>query len=178
MVVGNPKFDDDAGSRSGREGSAKRTSKTKFGPHVLRLLYHRIENRVGTRDIDGIFGIAKKSEMRNSLKLCKLGYFTTLVGISIKLTSPTEKLNKFSSPSIAYIYSEIAKICRMSGNFIKIMAFCLSQAIVIRGFRVISRPLLTAVKTSLNMGISEYSMPDQQARFAKAKAEGTSFKTL
>ena len=69
MVVGNPKFDDDAGSRSGREGSAKRTSKTKFGPHVLRLLYHRIENRVGTRDIDGIFGIAKKSEMRNSLKL-------------------------------------------------------------------------------------------------------------
>lgn len=56
----------------------------------------------------------------------------------------------------------------------KVIAFCLSQTILIRGFRLISRPLATAVKTKLSMGTSEYSMPDQQARFAKAKAEGTS----
>ena len=34
-----------------------------------------------------------------------------------------------------------------------------------------ARPLSTAVKTKLSMA-TEFSMPDQQARFAKAKAEG------
>ena len=53
------------------------------------------------------------------------------------------------------------------------MAFCITQTIIVRGFRMMSRPLSTAVKTKLQMGTSEYSMPDQQARFAAAKAEGS-----
>ena len=52
------------------------------------------------------------------------------------------------------------------------IAFCLSQTILVRGYRMMTRPLSTAVKTKLHMGTSEYSMPDQQARFAAAKAEG------
>lgn len=53
----------------------------------------------------------------------------------------------------------------------KVFAFCLTQVIVVRGFRTLSRGVSTATKSKLRMA-SEYSMPDQQARFAKAKAEG------
>ena len=100
---------------------------------------------------------------------CKVGYFIT--------KSIFRKVDNHLPHSLTP-YCEIAKSCKMSNNFIKVIAFCLSQAIVIRGFRFMSRPLLTAVKTSLKMGIPEYSMPDQQARFAKAKAEGMSTRTL
>ena len=53
----------------------------------------------------------------------------------------------------------------------KVFAFCLTQVIVVRGFRTLSRGVSTATKSKLRMA-SEYSMPDQQARFARAKAEG------
>ena len=55
----------------------------------------------------------------------------------------------------------------------KVFAFCLTQVIVVRGFRSLSRGISTTTKSRIGMTSSEYSMPDQQARFAKAKAEGT-----
>ena len=60
----------------------------------------------------------------------------------------------------------------MNNPIVRMIAFCLSQTILVRGYRMMTRPLSTAVKTKLHMGTSEYSMPDQQARFAAAKAEG------
>ena len=53
----------------------------------------------------------------------------------------------------------------------KVFAFCLTQVIIVRGFRTLSRGMSTVTKSKLRMA-SEYSMPDQQARFANAKAEG------
>lgn len=54
----------------------------------------------------------------------------------------------------------------------KMFAFCLTQVIVVRGFRTLSRGVASATKSKLRMA-AEYSMPDQQARFAKAKTEGS-----
>jgi hypothetical protein len=60
----------------------------------------------------------------------------------------------------------------MSPTILKVLAFCLSQTMIIQGFRLLSRASSTALKSKAVMGAAEYSMPDQQARFAKAKAEG------
>jgi hypothetical protein len=40
------------------------------------------------------------------------------------------------------------------------------------GFLKLTRPLSSSIKSKLNMEVPKYSIPDQQARFAKAKSEG------
>lgn len=61
----------------------------------------------------------------------------------------------------------------MTSPIFKMIVFCLSQTAIVQGFRIISKPL-TGLRTTLKMssGSTDYSMPDQQARNAKAKEEG------
>jgi NAD(P)-dependent dehydrogenase (short-subunit alcohol dehydrogenase family) len=62
----------------------------------------------------------------------------------------------------------------MTSPFFKMILFCLSQTAIVHGFRMISKPI-TSLRTKLHMSsgsAADYSMPDQQARFAKAKKEG------
>lgn len=60
----------------------------------------------------------------------------------------------------------------MSPAIMKVLAFCLSQAIAIQGYRLLSRASSSAIKSKAVMAAADFSIPDQQARFAKAKAEG------
>lgn len=69
-------------------------------------------------------------------------------------------------------FSKFLTSLKMNNAVVRIIAFCISQTILVRGFRSLVRPMATAVKTKLSMGTDAFSMPDQQARFAKAKAEG------
>lgn len=58
-------------------------------------------------------------------------------------------------------------------TMLKVLAFCLTQTALVRGFRMLSKASSTAAKSKLNMAATpEFSLPDQPARFAKAKAEG------